>query len=223
MHIRPARLIAVGLISALAACSSGNGSGMQDPNNGTQLTPSHSEVASVPGSLPTFKTDGSNTVQAMQQLLQLAAQNAVGVPNEDHNPNFVVTTGSSCGVKVASNVCPPNSATGPVIIFLNPDVAWKNFLQPAGYGGGDAPWQNDVIASVINYMMFRHWQRTNPQMLTNTSESDAEAIFHIQDCKTGNVIGALKKSMSPELSAMYTRYSNSSEHPDFGKGVAGKC
>lgn len=225
MRIRSVVVAGLALTLGLAAgCSSGSDSSKTGPTQQSQpkttVASPASETATppLPGELPKF-TDGSDVEPAMQQLIQLAVQHAVGISDQDRQPAVTVTSDSSCGVRVASDVCPPTSNKEEVVIYINPTIAWSNYQQ-SNTAGGDAPWQNAVIASVINYVMFRETQRNNPGLLTDQSDSAASKVRKIQLCKTGNIAGPLRRAMSPQLAAMYAPYD---KYPDYRAGAEGKC
>ena len=215
------RHLAVLTLTAIlvAACGSGNHKAQQPAPTSTATA----TATTLPGSLPTFSPDGNNAEQAMQQLIQLAVQHAVGITDKDRHPTVAVTLNSVCGAMVAAATCNVHSANEPVTITINPTVARQNYQHAVGHGGGDAPWQNTVLGSVINYLMFRETQRTNAALLNSASESDFPAIIKLQNCKTGNVVGPLLKAMSPELAGMFAHYQDGDSKPDYNAGARGKC
>jgi hypothetical protein len=223
-HIAAALLIAV--LGTGCASTTGGQSTDTGSNGSVQSGAPASSKPTLPSTLPTIK--GADSVEKVQRdLIALAAQTAVGAPNEDRHPEVVATSDFACGVKIKAISCPDTNdpVHGKIVIYINPDVTWQQFQQPIGHGGGDEVVQNTTLAAYVQYLAFREIQRKHPADLTAGMNDDAALTrsAQIMMCKNGEVYRGLMTMMSPELSSMWQANASRPQGQFFGKGVTGEC
>ncbi|WP_406482717.1 hypothetical protein [Streptomyces sp. NBC_01615] len=214
-------LMASAAAAALASCTSTGGRppATTDASARADSSTTASSNQPLPGNLPAFTT-ADKAEQAMRALIALAAGHAKNVPASDRHPEVVTTSDFACGVKVAASTCPPTRPDEKIVLFINPEVAWTNYQQEVGHGGGDVPWQNTVLGAYMNYVIFHQIQHTEPSLLTDQSSAAAAKFAKIQHCTEGRVAGPMEEIMSSELLAGYKPLH---KYPDYAAGAEGTC
>lgn len=223
MRIRPSHAAAAIGLLALTACgangSSGNGTSDQTGGNQPAIS-----VPTLPSGLPVI-SDEVSVEKAQRELISLAAQFAVGIPNSDRNPTVTVVDHNPCRLDIAAGACQPTTASQPVPIEINPNEAWAYLYQSALNRTNDQPaanaaWQSETLGAYTNYLMFRQTQRTDPRLLTSNNDADAPTVRALQLCKQGNVLGPLWTAMG---SALQASFQGLMDNPDFINGSKGNC
>ncbi|HKX24480.1 MAG TPA: hypothetical protein VJM46_04530, partial [Candidatus Saccharimonadales bacterium] len=183
------------MLAAVAAMAWGCGS--PDDNNDAQQKGADNKPAAVAPALPSrlpVVTDQASVEPTLRELINLAVTHAVGAPKEDQSPEIVATSDFACGVKVKAMTCAPTTASEKVIVYINPGVAWQQFQQEVGHGGGDIPVQNSALGAAVQYLTYRNIQRTHPELLDASLASDDATFAKIAQmtmCANGQVYGGL--------------------------------
>ncbi|WP_432969144.1 hypothetical protein [Dactylosporangium sp. CA-233914] len=187
-------------------------------------TPTSAAAPAPPGPLPTVS--GADSVeQVMRDLITTAVEHAVGAPGDDRHPEIVVTSGSACGVKVKAIACPPTAAGDKVVININPTLAWQQYQQQVGHGGGDVPLQNAALGAAVQYLTYRDAQRNDPSLLGAGLNDDAKIAKAAQltMCKNGEVYAGLRTVMAGELGTTWRANLTGKLGDYFSKGMRGEC
>lgn len=206
----------------LTACNAGNNAAPQPPpseaEGSVHLTPP------LPDKLPVV-TDEASVEPVMRDLIALAATHAKGMPDEARNPMIIVTDGFACGVKVKAMSCPPFDEGSSLAITINPAVAWDQYRQPVGHGGGNISVQDSVLASYVQYILYFYVQKHEPRLLSTQlgDDTNTERLAQLATCMRGAVYAGLESAMDPALAATWLPTENDPFADAFGKGTQGKC
>lgn len=159
----------------------------------------------------------------MRRTIAMAAHYTKGVSPADQNPRVVTIHGHSClDDSMAVTTCPPSSATAPIIIQINPEVAWVNYRQQNA-AGGDTPWQSMALEQYDTYLMFRQLQRSDSSLLTSTDNANAYIkSAHTMACFMGATYAGLRPAMSSRLAGGYLNPMPVYQR-DEAKGKQGLC